>query len=112
MTTADVFARARMLGWTLLVLPLSFALLRGWAPARVRRRATPRMVRVRGAAGLVLWASAVTSAAFQSSGVLDDGWHPVRILAGPVAVLVAIVLVAVTDVAERRRRGVPLPASQ
>lgn len=112
MTSADTFAWAWILGWTLLVLPLSFALLRGRAPGWVLRRATPRMVRARGIGGLILWASAVTSAAFQLAGVAADDWFYLRTLAGPVAVLTAIGLVVVTDVAERRRRRMPLPTSQ
>ncbi|WP_405809942.1 hypothetical protein OG524_10385 [Streptomyces sp. NBC_01520] len=112
MTSADTFAWAWMTGWTLLVLPLSCAFLRGWAPAWLRRRATPRMIRARGAGGLILWASAVTSAAFLLTGVFADDGLRLRILAGPVAVLAGIALVAVTDVAERRRGRVPLPTSQ
>lgn len=84
--------------------------LRGRAPAWLRRRATPRMIRARGIGGLILWVSAVTSAAFPPAGVFADDWFHLRILAGPVAVLAGIVLVAVTDVAEQRRG--PLPASQ
>ncbi|MDF6021486.1 hypothetical protein [Streptomyces sp. JH34] len=112
MTAAHTFAWSWSLGWTLLVLPLSLALLRGRGPAWLLRRATPRMVRMRGVGGLILWASAVTSAVFPLVGASTDAWYPVRTLAGPVAVLVAIVLVGVTDVAERRRRGKALPTSQ
>ncbi|MEV7301138.1 hypothetical protein [Streptomyces clavifer] len=112
MNTADVFAWSWMLGWTLLVLPLSCALVRGRAPAWARRRATPRMLRARGIGGLVLWGSAVTSSAFQLAGVFADDWFVLRILAGPVAVLAAILFVVVTDVAERRRRRVPFATSQ
>ncbi|MFD6275708.1 hypothetical protein ACFWFI_09065 [Streptomyces sp. NPDC060209] len=111
MTTAHTFALAWILGWTLLVLPLSIALLCGWASAWVRRRATPRMLRMRGIGGLILWASAVTSAVLLSAGVYGDRYY-LGVLVGPVAVLAAIVLVAVTDVAERRRGRVPFPTSQ
>ncbi|MFD7973279.1 hypothetical protein [Streptomyces clavifer] len=112
MNTADVFAWSWILGWTLLVLPLSCALVRGRAPAWVRRRATPRMLRARGIGGLVLWASAVTSSVFQLTGALADDRFHLRVLAGPVAVLAAILLVVVTDVSERRRRRVPFATSQ
>lgn len=61
------------------------------------------MVRMRGVGGLILWASAVTSAVLPLVGARTDAWYPVRTLAGPVAVIAAIALVAVTDVAERRR---------
>ncbi|MFB8027756.1 MULTISPECIES: hypothetical protein [unclassified Streptomyces] len=112
MTAAHTFAWARSLGWTLLVLPLSLALLRGRAPAWLRRSATPRMIRMRGVGGLILRASAVTSSALSSAGAAGGAWYPVRALAGPVAVLAALVLVAVTDSAERRRRRNALPTSQ
>ncbi|MEU2487631.1 hypothetical protein ABZ593_23855 [Streptomyces sp. NPDC012617] len=112
MTAAHTFAWAWSLGWTLLVLPPALALLRGWAPDWVRRRATPRMVRMRGVGGLILWASAVTSAVLPLVGARTDAWYPARTLAGPVAVITAIALVAVTDVAERRRRRNAVPTSQ
>ena len=111
MTTANAFAWAWSAGWTLLVLPFSIALLHGWAPAWARRRATPRMLRMRGIGGLILWASAVTSAVLLSAGVYGDRYY-LGVLVGPVAVLAAVVLVAVTDVAERRRSRVPFPTSQ
>ncbi|MFE0255786.1 hypothetical protein [Streptomyces sp. NPDC059010] len=44
-------------GWSVLVLPFAIALLRGWAPERVRRHATPWEIRVRAVALLVFWAS-------------------------------------------------------
>ncbi|MFD9500726.1 hypothetical protein [Streptomyces sp. NPDC060035] len=112
MTSASAFNWAWICGWTLLVLPFSFALLRGRAPAWVRRRATPRMVRARGIGGLIMWAGAVTSAAFLLTGAFDGDRYVLRILAGPVPVLAAIAFVAVTDLAERRRRRVPFPTSQ
>ncbi|MEU1482585.1 hypothetical protein [Streptomyces sp. NPDC005752] len=112
MTAADTFDRVWILGWTLLVLPLSCALLRGWAPARLRRRATPRMLRARGIGGLILWASAVTSVVSRSAGLSTGDRYPLTLLAGPVAVLAAILLVVVTDTAERRRRRKTSPASQ
>ncbi|MFE4454491.1 hypothetical protein [Streptomyces sp. NPDC056796] len=112
MSAGQIFNWAWMTGWTLLVLPPSIAFLRGWAPAWLRRRATPRMVRARGAGGLLLWVSAVSSASFQLSGAFAGDWYPVRLLAGPGAVLAGITLVVVTDLAERRRRRVPLTGAQ
>lgn len=112
MTSADAFNWAWICGWTLLVLPLSLALLRGRAPAWLRRRATPSMVRARGIGGLILWAGAVTSAAFLLTGAFDGDWYVFRFLAGPVPVLAVIAVVAVTDLAERRRRRVPFATSQ
>ncbi|MEU0132613.1 hypothetical protein ABZ172_01015 [Streptomyces sp. NPDC006296] len=112
MTAAHTFAWSWSLGWTLLVLPVSLAFLRGRAPAWLLRRVTPRMLRMRGVAGLVLWASAVTSGLFPLVGARTDAWYPVRVLTGPVAVLAAILLVAVTDTVERRRRRKAPAASQ
>ncbi|MBM7438613.1 hypothetical protein [Streptomyces sp. HB132] len=112
MTAADTFDRAWILGWTLLVLPLSCALLRGWAPAWLRRCATPRMLRARGIGGLILWASAVASVVTRWVGLPTGDRYPLTLLAGPVAVLAAVLLVGVTDVAERRRRRKAFPTSQ
>ncbi|MER5894299.1 hypothetical protein [Streptomyces sp. NPDC001876] len=113
MTSANAFNWAWICGWSLLALPFSLALLCGRAPAWVRRRATPRMMRARGIGGLILWVSAVASAAFQLAGVTYAGdWFWLRPLAGPVAVLAAIAFVGVTDLAERRRRRVPSPTAQ
>ena len=46
-----------VIGWSVLVLPVSVAVLLGWVPRRVRRRVSPWGIRVRGAALLVFWAS-------------------------------------------------------
>ncbi|MDX3528169.1 hypothetical protein P1P75_17435 [Streptomyces sp. ID05-39B] len=46
-------------GYCAFALPLAIAALRGWAPRRVRRRTAPWVIRVRGVALLVLWASAM-----------------------------------------------------
>ena len=45
-------------GYSAFALPLAIAALRGWAPRRMRRRTAPWVIRVRGVALLVLWASA------------------------------------------------------
>ncbi|MEU0112622.1 hypothetical protein ABZ137_02570 [Streptomyces bobili] len=48
-----------IVGFSAFALPLAIATLRGWAPHRIRGRTVPWVIRVRGVALLVLWASAV-----------------------------------------------------
>jgi len=51
-----VFDLLWVIGWSVFVLPLAVAALRGWAPRWVRRRVSPWGVRVRAVALLVFWA--------------------------------------------------------
>ncbi|MFF3289078.1 hypothetical protein [Streptomyces sp. NPDC003023] len=58
-----------VIGWSAFVLPLAIALLRGWAPGRVRRRVSPWGIQVRGVALLVLWAGALVGPLVRQSGL-------------------------------------------
>lgn len=44
-----------LITWSVFVVPLAVASLRGWAPRRVRSRTSPWGIRVRGVAMLVIW---------------------------------------------------------
>ncbi|WP_405954908.1 hypothetical protein [Streptomyces phaeochromogenes] len=58
-----------LIGWSVFVLPLAIASLRGWAPKSVRRRTTPWGIRVRGVALLVLWAGGLIVPLLRWSGL-------------------------------------------
>jgi hypothetical protein len=67
-----VFLWFWLIGWSAFVLPLAVALLRGWAPKRVRSRTSPWSIRVRGVALLVLWFGGLTGPLLRWSD-LDSG---------------------------------------
>lgn len=64
-----VFVWLWLIGWSAFALPLAIALLRGWAPKRVRSRTSPWGLRVRGVAVLVLWLGGLTGPLLRWSGL-------------------------------------------
>ncbi|MCQ9177661.1 hypothetical protein KMT30_01040 [Streptomyces sp. IBSBF 2953] len=58
-----------LIGWSAFALPLAIASLRGWAPARVRRRTSPWGIRVRGVALLVIWIGGLVVPMLRWSGL-------------------------------------------
>ena len=58
-----------LIGWSVFVLPLAIASLRGCAPKSARRRTTPWGIRVRGVALLVLWVGGLIVPLLRWSGL-------------------------------------------
>ncbi|MBT2368136.1 hypothetical protein J7E88_23155 [Streptomyces sp. ISL-10] len=58
-----------VIGWSAFALPLAIAMLRGWAPRRVRRRISPWGIQVRGIALLVLWVGGLVGPLVRQSGL-------------------------------------------
>ncbi|MGP3948995.1 hypothetical protein [Streptomyces sp. 7N604] len=89
--------------FSVILLPLCIAMLRGWAPGWVRRRLTPRSIRNRGAAVLLLYGSAAVNAVLRAMGASYEVVMAATVVGAACAVAGAL-FVAVSDVTEKRAR--------
>ncbi|MGW6563919.1 hypothetical protein [Streptomyces sp. NPDC054975] len=83
------------------LVPIGIASLRGWAP-RWARDSSARVTRARGIAAFTLYAGSLTPAVLSLAGVPGDELIALRIAAGPLLILAAMVLVLWASVTDRR----------
>ncbi|MGW7365276.1 hypothetical protein ACWGI8_17995 [Streptomyces sp. NPDC054841] len=88
--------------WTVVVLPLAVLLFLGKAPGRLRRRVGPRGLRARGRLLFAACAGALVQGSLDLAGVGRTDWYALRLLAGPVLMLVALGWIVWVDRVERR----------
>lgn len=89
--------------WSVVLVPLGAAFLRGWTP-RWSRGSSRRTTRARGFSALLLYAGSLTPAVLGCAGVPEDGLLPLRIAAGPLLILVALTLSAWASLTDRPSR--------
>ncbi|WP_371658262.1 hypothetical protein [Streptomyces sp. NBC_00280] len=94
-----------LVGWSVFVLPLSVASLRGWAAKRVRGRTTPWGIRVRGVALLVMWVGGLIVPLGRWGGLAGEDAMFLLPAVEVGLLLFAAGLIAGSQLSDRFRRG-------
>lgn len=91
--------------FTVVLLPLGIAMLRGWAPRRARTRWSPARIRVHGVSALVLYVGAVVPAVAELAGMPREAADILRSATSPQLLFLSLGLqggAALTDWFGRR----------